>query len=115
MKFCEQCGNTVSVTANFCENCGKRLKDTSSGFASITSVSLNAKQMSDERQIFCDVADSDVTIVEDSKDEEIRLICPYVSRFEGFGWYRIDCKLKETFFSRKTCGIFEGMRKFKKY
>ena len=113
MKYCEQCGTAVSVTANYCQNCGKRLNGISAGYTSITGFSLNIDQPDEERHINCDVSGSDVIVVETSKDEEIRLICPYASRFDGFGWYRIDCKLKETFFSRKQCGIFEGMRKFK--
>jgi uncharacterized membrane protein YvbJ len=114
MKYCDNCGTSVSANANYCQNCGKKLSGSSASIATITSVSLSTNQTNTDRQVYCDIASSDVTIVEDSKDEEIRLICPHAKRFDGYGWYRIDCKVTETMFSIKKCGIFEGMRKFSK-
>ena len=101
------------ANGNFCEGCGKRLTNVASSIASITSVNLSPSQSRDERHVHCDFAGGDVIIVEGSSDEEIRLICPYASRFNGYGFYRIECKRQKIFLSLKKCGIFDGMRKFK--
>jgi len=113
MKYCDKCGTKVSSTANFCEGCGKHLKGITSSIASITGFNYDVSQSSDERRVHCDFAGGDVIIVEGSSDEEIRLICPHASRFDGHGFYYIECKRQKTFLDLKTCGIFEGMRKFK--
>jgi len=68
---------------------------------------------SGERCVYCEFAGGDVIIVEESSVEEIRLICPHASRFDGHGFYRIECKKQKSFLDLKTCGIFEGMRKYK--
>jgi zinc-ribbon domain len=117
MKHCSQCGVKVSAVANFCENCGTRLNcHNRSTVASMTTVSVGMVDEAGDRRVFCDIADSEVTIIEDSPHDEIRLICPHASRFDYVvaGTYRIDCKLRETMFSTKKCGIFEGMRKHSK-
>jgi len=92
---CFNCGS--QMVRGVCRTCGR----------------VARRKKRNDRRVYCDIAGSDITIVEDSKDNEIRLICPHAKRFNGYGWYRIDCKMTETFFSIKKCGIFEGMRRFR--
>lgn len=83
--------------------------------ASITSLTVTTGGAGDERHVHCAFAGGDVTIVEAAdEDEEIRLICPYARRFDGTGWFKIECAKQAAFFGNMPkCGIFEGMRKFK--
>ena len=112
MKHCGQCGATASLVANFCESCGARLQRSESTI-SVSSVRVSATQSTSERNVHCDFAGGNITIVDESPDGEVRIICPHARRFDGFGWYRIDCEVQGTFFGSQKCGIFEGMRKFK--
>jgi hypothetical protein len=113
MRHCPQCGTAAKESGNFCVNCGTRLESHKHlNVASVTTISVGSTDAGVDRRVNCNIANNDVMIVEDSPQAEIRLICPHASRHDYVGGsYTIYCKLQETMFSTRKCGIFEGMRR----
>lgn len=96
---CPGCGSPVKSTWVACPECGEPLFS-------------NKKKKDDDHagntfQLYCQVCDMDVTILKGSSP---KVLCPHISRFDGYGWFRMDCKLQKSWGSRLKCGIYEGLK-----